>query len=115
MFQFRYMTFGMCNAAQTMQRHIHDVLRGLDFTFPYIDDICIASKNADEHKEHLRMVLQRLAENNLCINAGKCVFGQSTVKFLGHLVTSSGLKPMPEKAHAITNNSKGTKNFLGCH
>ena len=101
MFQFRFMTFGMCNAAQTMQRHINEVLRGFDFVFAYIDDICIASANEEEHQIHLKKVFQRLRENNLCINASKCVLGKNEVKFLGHLITQKGLKPLSEKVQAI--------------
>lgn len=103
LFEFKYMTFGLCNAAQTMQRHINEVLRGLDFVFPYIDDICIASSNVDEHIQHLRLVFQRLHENNLCINVAKCNFGQSEVKFLGHLITTNGFRPLPAKVESITN------------
>lgn len=103
LFEFRYMTFGLCNAAQTMQRHINEVLRGLDFVFPYIDDICVASNNVIEHKKHLRLVFQRLRDNNLTINIGKCNLGKSEVKFLGHLITADGLKPLPQKVDAIKN------------
>lgn len=56
LFEFTYMTFGLCNAAQTFQRLIHEVFRGLDFVFPYMDDICIASKDESEHRFHLRQV-----------------------------------------------------------
>lgn len=54
LFEFMFMTFGLCNAAQTFQRLIHEVLRGLDFVFPYIDDLCIASSSPEEHRRHLR-------------------------------------------------------------
>lgn len=38
LFEFPYMTFGLRNAAQTFQRFADEMTRGLDFTFPYIDD-----------------------------------------------------------------------------
>ncbi|XP_055922292.1 uncharacterized protein LOC129953270 [Eupeodes corollae] len=42
--EFHFMTNGLCNAAQTFQRDIHQVLRGFEsFTFPYMADICVAS------------------------------------------------------------------------
>lgn len=77
LFEFSYMTFGLRNAAQTFQRHIHEVLRGLDFTFTYIDDILVASESEEEHKEHLRFVFERLRQSNLAINIAKCHFGKS--------------------------------------
>lgn len=100
-FEFAYMTFGLCNAGQTFQRFIHEVLRGLDFVFVYIDDVCIASSNSDEHKQHLRTVFERFREYGLMINISKCNFGQSSVKFLGHLVSSDGIAPLPDKVSAI--------------
>lgn len=103
LFEFKFMTFGLCNAAQTMQRHINEVLRGLDFVFAYIDDICIASSSVEQHISHLRQVFQRLQQNNLCINTSKCHLGKPEVKFLGHLITSNGLSPLPEKVEAIKN------------
>jgi hypothetical protein len=50
LFEFPFMSFGLCNAAQTFQRFIHEVTRNLDFCFPYIDDILVASNNQEQHK-----------------------------------------------------------------
>ena len=54
------MPFGLKNAAQTFQRLMDTVLQGLDFTFGYIDDILVASRNMTEHRKHLRQLFQRL-------------------------------------------------------
>lgn len=95
------MTFGLCNAAQTFQRLIHEVCRGLDFIFAYIDDICIASKSPEEHLEHLRINFERLLKYKLAVNVSKCDFGKSETKFLGHQVTAAGLLPLPDKIKVI--------------
>lgn len=101
LYEFKFMTFGLCNAAQTFQRLMHEVLRGLPYVFAYIDDLCIASKSYEEHREHLRTVFQRLESSGLAINLAKCEFGKNEIKFLGHLVTPHGIKPLPEKVIAI--------------
>lgn len=101
LFEFTHMTFGLCNAAQTFQRHMHAVLRGFDFAFVYIDDICIASDDVDQHKSHLEQVFERLRRFHLTINPSKCKFAQPSIEFLGHLVTSNGIKPLPTKVQAI--------------
>jgi hypothetical protein len=41
--EFPFMSFGLRNAAQTFQRFIDDVLRGLNFCFAYLDDIIVFS------------------------------------------------------------------------
>ena len=53
LWEFLRMPFGLKNAAQTFQRLIDTVLQGLDFTFGYIDDILVASRNRAEHRKHL--------------------------------------------------------------
>lgn len=113
------MTFGLCNAAQTFQRFIHEVLRGLDFVFAYIDDICVASSSENEHKQHLQAAFQRLREYGITINVSKCTFGKTCVKFLKHQVTSKGIEPPPEKVEAIRlferpSVAKELRRFLNC-
>ena len=49
LFEFNKMPFGLRNTAQTFQRFMDEVTRGLDSVFVYIDDILIASTNALEH------------------------------------------------------------------
>jgi len=48
LFEFRYMPFRLRNAAQTFQRFINEVLRGLDFAYAYLDDILVASRSEAE-------------------------------------------------------------------
>lgn len=111
LFEFVYMTFGLRNAAQTFQRLIDEALRGLDFVFAFIDDIIIASSSHDQHTEHIRMVFQRLKDYGLRINAEKCEFAKTEIKFLGHLITKHGIRPLPEKIDTI---SKFSKPNLAC-
>jgi hypothetical protein len=40
----------------------------------FIDDILIYSKSAEEHEEHLRVVLQRLWDHQLYTKFSKCEF-----------------------------------------
>lgn len=102
LYEFLFMTFGLRNAAQTFQRLMDEVLRGLDFAFAYIDDIFIASENDEIHQKHIRTVLDRLVEYGLKINADKCAFAKHEIEFLGHLVTPTGVKPLPTKVTAIS-------------
>lgn len=102
LFEFVYMTFRLRNAAQTFQRHIHEVLRGFeDFAFGYIDDICVASENEQDHKRHLRLVFQRLKDYGLTINPSKCIFGQREIQFLGHHINAEGIRPLNNKVKVI--------------
>ena len=67
-FEYLVMPFGLTNAPAVFQALINDVLRDMlnRFVFVYLDDILIFSRDPVEHKQHVRLVLQRLLENRLC-------------------------------------------------
>jgi hypothetical protein len=118
LFEFTVMTFGLRNAAQTFQRHLHTVLGDLDFCFSYLDDILVASATAEEHAQQLETVFTRLRANHIVVNPAKCVFGEPEVEYLGHQISSAGCKPLPDKVAAITGypkpaTMKDLRRFLG--
>ena len=96
LFEFLRMPFRLRNAAQTFQRFIDQVLQGLTFCYAYIDDIIIASTSREEHKTHLRQLLQRLSYHGIVINPAKYVLGVSELDFLGHRVNAQGIQPLQE-------------------
>ena len=102
LFEFVRMPFGLRNAGQTFQRFIDRVLHGLPFCFVYMDDLLIASKDEDEHLEHLQTVFRRLEDHGLIISLSKCVFMADSLVFLGHRVDSEGIHTLPDKVQAIT-------------
>ena len=90
------MPFGLRNAAQTFQHFIDEVLRGLHFTYAYVDDALITSGSPEEHEDHLHQVLQRFHDHGIVINPAKCKFGASELEFLGHKVNRHGICPLEE-------------------
>ncbi|GBM67395.1 Transposon Ty3-I Gag-Pol polyprotein [Araneus ventricosus] len=118
LYEFDVMSFGLKNAPVTFQRFIHEVLRGLDFVFPYLDDILIAFKSDIEHEIHLNLVLERLNTFGLIINISKSVFAVEEIEFLGYLITPQGSRPLPDRVQAIMNykrpeNIQDLRKFLG--
>ncbi|BHF82909.1 hypothetical protein SprV_0802604800 [Sparganum proliferum] len=101
LFEFIRMPFGLRNTALTFQRFIDRVLRGLPFVYAYIDDLLVASRNAEEHKEHLAFVFDHLGQFGVVINPSKCVLGVPSLDFLGHHVDAQGLRPLSSKVEAI--------------
>nr|VZI04719.1 unnamed protein product [Spirometra erinaceieuropaei] len=84
LFEFIRMPFGLRNAAQTFQRFIDHVLRGLPFVYAYVDDLFVASRNEEEHKEHLALMFDRLDKFGVVISPSKCVLGVPSLEFLDH-------------------------------
>lgn len=118
LFEFPRMSFGLRNAAQTFQRFMDEILRGLDFAFAYIDDVLVASKDVVEHKQHLREVFRRLDEYGVSINLGKCEMGKPELTYLGYLVNKDGIRPTKERVEVILSfpkpaNVAELRRFLG--
>ena len=112
------MPFGLRNAAQSFQRFMDQILRGLDFCYTCIDDILIASATLEKLLEHVRQVPQRLAKHGLLINPEKCIFGVPSLDFLGHRVDRTGIHPLESKVEAIRNfplptSQQQLRQFLG--
>jgi hypothetical protein len=71
------------------------------FVEVFINDILIYSHNEEEHKEHLKIVLQQLREHQLYAKLSKCESWISEVLFLGHIINQDGLAMDPNKVADI--------------
>ena len=78
-----------------------EALSGLPGVVCMRDDVLIRATTGDEHDECLKKVLSLLEGLGMTLNFEKCLFVKSSVKFLGHVVDSSGIRPDPSKVSAI--------------
>ena len=115
-YQFKVLPFGLTNAPATFQGVMNrlfnppQITAGGDGNFEthlsrfvtvFIDDIFVFSKTAAEHVAHLTKVLSILREHQLYLKPSKCVWGQTELAYLGHLVSKQGLKPDPRKVETV--------------
>ena len=120
LFEFNVMPFGLHNAPATFQRAIQEIMRGLNwkFVFCYLDDVIIFSRSFEEHVDHLRQVFDRLRQAGLKLQPKKCTFGQTEVKYLGHIVSKDGVATDPDKIklvkdYPIPTKVSEIKSFMG--
>ncbi|XP_066958860.1 uncharacterized protein [Macrobrachium rosenbergii] len=118
LFEYKVLPFGMTNAPSTFQRMVHEVIRGLEGVYAYLDDIVIASNTWDKHLKTLKELFKRLLEANLGINLAKSLFGKAKVTYLGHVIGSGSILPKDRNVKAITSfptpsDKKELKTFLG--
>ena len=95
--------FGCHLGSGTQRRHSSALWTksSVAFCFTYIDDLLITSSSPEEHKQHLRQVLERLSAHGIFINPQKCIFGVESLDFLGHHVKCHGICPLEEKVQTI--------------
>ena len=67
----------------------------------FVDDILIYSQSEEEHEDHLRIVFQALRDHQLYAKFSKCEFCLTEVKFLGHVMSASGVSVDPDKVEAV--------------
>ena len=114
------MSFGLTNAPAYFMNMMNKVfMEFLDkFVIVFIDDILVYSKNEEEHKEHLSLVLGKLREHQLYAKFSKCEFWLKEVGFLGHVISGEGIAVDPAKAETVTKREAPTtvgeiRSFLG--
>ena len=86
------MYFGFSNAPATFQSMINGILGDLiriGYVMVYLDDILIFGINKKEHRQLVKEVLKRLQENDLYAKAEKCSFEQSSIKYLGVIISEN--------------------------
>ena len=115
---FNWLPFGITSAPEFFQHYMSKVLEGLEGVVCLVDDVLVYGKDQEEHDERSRAVMERLQHERLTLNREKCMFSQSRVKFLGHVIDQSGISPDPDKIAAICRlkqpeNVSEVRRFLG--
>ena len=96
-------TFGLNNVGATYQRAatvlFHDMMH--KEVEVYVDDMMVKSETRKGHFEALDKFLARLEKYNLRLNPKKCIFGVTSRKLLGHIVSERGIEVDLDKIKAI--------------
>lgn len=100
---YNVMPFGLKNAGATYQRLVNKMFeKQIGKTMEvYIDDMLVKSLNACDHLKHLQETFDIPRKHNMKLNPEKCAFRVSSGKFLGLLVSQSGIEANPDKIKAI--------------
>ena len=120
LYEYTRMPFGLCNAPATFMRVMDKAFGDLNFQslLIYLDDILVFGSTFEETLSRLEVVLSRLTELNLKVKPEKCQLFKAKANYLGHVVTSEGTSPNPEKIRAVTewpkpNTLRELRGFLG--
>jgi len=97
LFEWLVMPFGLTNAPATFSRIVTALLRPFldQFCVAYLDDILIFSQTLDEHKQHVRAVLEVLRNNQMSLNRAKCRLFVTEVTFLNFRLHAGRVSVVP--------------------
>jgi hypothetical protein len=99
--RLRRLPFGLSSAPAIFQAAIDQILAGLPGAIAYLDDVIIAARSPEEALQRLEKVLQRFEEFGVKVNQDKCKFLQSSVDYLGHVISAEGLRPLESNLTAL--------------
>ena len=100
LYDYTVMSFGLTNAPAYYMNMMNKMFMEFlhKFVVVFIDDILVYSKNEEEHKEHLCLVLGKLRKHQLYAKFSKCEFWLKEVGFLGHVISGEGIAVDPNKS-----------------
>jgi len=104
LFEATVIYFGFSNAPTTFQSIINDILGDLiciRLVMVYLDNILIFGTCLKEHRRLVKEVLKRLQFNDLYAKAKKCFFEQSSIKYLGVIISENKVQMDEEKLSGV--------------
>jgi hypothetical protein len=102
-YEYCRLPMGLSISPDVFQEKMSELMSGLEFDWAYLDDLLIlsAEKGFEKHLEKLELVLTRLQEAGLKINALKSFFAPTNLEYLGYNISREGLHPSQKKVEAI--------------
>ena len=93
---------GIAGSPDIFPAKMSELMVAFEFMRTYLDDLlCMTKASLDNHLDHLRLVLTRLREVGLKVNAPKSKFCAEETEYLGYILTRTGIKPQRKKVQAI--------------
>ncbi len=118
--EFNRMPQGITNEPSTFQRLMEKCMGDIHLSevLVFLDDLIVFSDTLEEHERRLLHVLGRLKDHSLKLSLDKCKFFQTSVKYLGHIISKHRVETDPQKKEAIKawpspRNLKELRSFLG--
>ena len=90
LFEPLVMFFGLTNSPatfQTMMDDVFDELISKGVVMVYLDNILIFTETLEEHQKVTRWVMELLEKNKLYLQADKCEFEKTIIKYLRVIIS----------------------------
>ncbi|XP_030380964.1 uncharacterized protein K02A2.6-like [Scaptodrosophila lebanonensis] len=93
--------FGIKTAAAIFQKTMECLFQGIKGVVVYQDDITVTGSNLQEHISNLKTVLSKLKSAGLTLNANKCEFFKSKIRYLGFSIDRYGLSKNVDRVSSV--------------
>ncbi|KAL7724915.1 hypothetical protein ACLKA6_020051 [Drosophila palustris] len=93
LFQYQRLPYGIASAPAIFQRHLEQLLSGIEGCGNYLDDIIISAPTVEQHLARIEQILCILQENGIRCKKEKCFFLQDEIEYLGRRVSTRGILP----------------------
>ena len=100
-FCFNKLPFGISSAPEHFQKRMSQILTGLEGVVCQMDDVLVFGSDKAQHDARLMAALKRIEAAGATLNPQKCEFSKTSVKFLGHIIDSTGIRADSDKTRAI--------------
>ena len=94
---------GFLNSPSWAQAAMDEIFLGMTDVKVHIDEVGIFSNDHNSHVSTVQEALKRLEQHNFSIEASECHWCKLEGPWLGHIATSTGILPNPEKIKPMLN------------
>ncbi len=117
-FRWKRTVMGLHGASASFSRLTALVFRGIANLMTYIDDVLAHSHSHEEQLVILQDCFDRMRQFNMKFNIKKCVFGATSITYLGFQLSEEGVAPANDKVEAVLaftppSNLKEVRAFIG--
>ena len=97
-YEYIKVPFGLVQAPAYFEELMAGIVKDFSFTITYLDEIIIFSRTAEEH---IKQVFKMLWNTYLSMKLSKCHFFTKEIQYLRHILSTTGIRPLPSKTQAI--------------
>lgn len=116
--RYKRLMFGISCAPEIFQKVMDTIVAGLEGVIVYLDDVVISGRSQEEHDRRVVALLSRFEEYGVLLNKDKCIFNVDSLEFLGHRLSTEGIRPTENRVKAVKQfrvpvNVPELRSFLG--
>ena len=100
-FHFKQLPYGIHSTSEVFYKTVLSIISEIQGSANFQDNKVIWRKTLAGHDNRLQKVFLKVKESGLKLNKNKCQFLKESIVYLGHIISSDGIRVDPFKTGAI--------------